>query len=141
MEITEQYFKTFSFRDYSPMALRGLYNILLSITGHLQDPGTHDVFVRACRLMVISAADYPMCRFILQGIKAMAWSLKVRLPPESTPYFENLGGSREDLLDVPVGFVLPTDSGRRLLSDKATGEMPGIELGKLLSEWSRLSID
>lgn len=57
-----------------------------------------------------------MSRFILQGIEAFAWSLKVRLPPQASPFFDNLGAGKEELLDIPLAFSLPhVDSVRKLL--------------------------
>lgn len=139
----ERYVECFSLQEYSCVALSGIYNSLLILVSHLHNPESHEGFVTACRLMRQTASDFPVARFILQGVRALAWTLKMPLPDAAIPLLKNLGGEKESWRDIPIAFVLPqADAIRELLADDSDGisELGG-EMGTLLSKWSALSID
>lgn len=140
----EAFVAKYTLREYSCMNLCGSYNSLLVMAFNLDDASVHKDFARACRLIHLSVQDFPMARFILQGIKALAWSTGMALPEAAKPFFENLGDSKDSLRDVPVAFALPemTDM-RRLLTDSEgdPAARRARDMGTLLSRWSTLSVD
>ncbi|KAF5018796.1 hypothetical protein F66182_9214 [Fusarium sp. NRRL 66182] len=142
--IVEQYIESFTLRDYSCMACCGLYNSIITLAAHLDDPAARIVFVKASMMLRCIERDYPMAKYILQGIQAMAWAMGFELPTESRQYFKALGTGKEELQDMPLGFTLPSaGSVRELLSadDENDGSQMGIEMGLLLSKWSALSVE
>ncbi|KAK5991212.1 Notoamide biosynthesis transcriptional activator notL'-like protein [Cladobotryum mycophilum] len=148
--LMERYAENFTLAEYSCMAACGAYNAAMTLVSHLgTDARTHAIFSRACALLHKLAADYPMARFILHGIKALAWSLGVAVPVLAQPYLEDLGSGREELRDIPLAFALPQVAEvRKLLLDSSgdVGQDDGldkteIEMGVLLSKWSSMSIE
>ena len=139
----ELYAQQFSLKNYSCMVCCGVYNTALTVTSYLDDVKTHHIFARACRILRWIASDFPMARYILQGIKAMAWSLEVPIPSGATSFLEELGAGKDELRDVPLAFALPqSGTMRKLLADEGDdSSQMGVEMGLLLSKWSTLSID
>ncbi|PHH93301.1 hypothetical protein CDD83_8000 [Cordyceps sp. RAO-2017] len=140
--LSRRYIQQFTLAEYSCMALCGLYNAVLILVESLGDVRKHGTFVDACRMMRLTACDFPMARFILQGILAIAWSLNVAVPARAFPYLQSLDGGKEELRDIPMAFALPqADTIRSLLAED--GEEAGslVEMGALLSKWSTLSIE
>ncbi|KAF7554129.1 hypothetical protein G7Z17_g3135 [Cylindrodendrum hubeiense] len=141
--VIEEYIKAYPLRDYSCMTLSGLFNAALTIVPYLDDPITHALFFKATLILRWSVSDFPMSRFTLLGIKALAWTLKVPLPAESLPHFQNLSHGNEELKDIPLALALPPIEAVRtfLLMDADEYGAPGIEMGALISKWSTLSIE
>jgi hypothetical protein len=139
----ESYVRKWRFKDYSSMAVCGFYNPSLTLTSMLQDPRSHDLFTRACFALRQTARDYPMSRFILQGLQALAWSLKQPIPPSAQRWIDSVGSQKDELRDVPMGFVIPQyDEIRQLLSDdEHDSSQIGSELGTLISKWSAMTIE
>ena len=124
------------------MTLCGLYNAILILVESLGDVQVHDAFTEACMMIRKTAYDFPMAKFILQGVLALAWSLNVAVPARAVPCFQNLGAGKEELRDIPLAFVLPqTESVRHLLGQEEEAPEGLIEMGMLLSKWSVLSIE
>ncbi|KAH6973694.1 putative C6 transcription factor [Ilyonectria sp. MPI-CAGE-AT-0026] len=141
--IITEHIRAFPMQDYSCMTLSGLFNAVLAIVPHLDDPKSHAIFFKATLILRWSVRDFPMSRFTLLGIKALAWTLKIGVPPESAPHFENLMTGKEDLKDIPLAIALPPVEAVRKFLSVEDGECggPGIEMGLLLSKWSTLSIE
>ncbi|KAM0415639.1 hypothetical protein ACHAPT_013411 [Fusarium lateritium] len=143
--VMEQYMQNFSLNDYSCMALCGPYNTVLTVARHLDDATARDMFSRASMILHCAAGDFPMVKFILQGVKVMAWAMGFRLPAEAKQYFKDLGSGKEELKDIPLAFTLPPAAAvREFLSgeeEEGVDSASGIEMGLLLSKWSALSID
>lgn len=139
----KKYVDKFSLSTYSCMVLCGAYNALLTLSSHLYDPKTHMPFMIACVVIHATANDFPMARFILQGVKALCWTLKMPIPSLAAQYLENLGTGKESLRDIPLAFALPqVDAVRELLSDDdSDAQQLSGEMGVLLSRWSALSVD
>ncbi|KAG5981442.1 hypothetical protein E4U55_002946 [Claviceps digitariae] len=130
----ERFVCVYTLRDYA---------YILTLVFHMADPTVHSLFAKASRLILRTGGDFPMSRFILQGIKAMSWSLKVALPPEARPYYENLGSRKELFRDIPISFALPEQNHvRSMLMDSSAAQRGRAEdMGTLLSKWSAMSIE
>jgi hypothetical protein len=142
-ELMEQYVKYWPLKEYSPMANLAFYSITLTLVSILYDPRAQDLFTRSCCLMRFTARDLPVARYIFQALKALAWTLKQTIPQSALQYFENLGPGKDELKDIPVGYIIPQqDEIRELLSDdgKDSGRI-AVELGTLLAKWSALSVE
>ncbi|KAH7202425.1 hypothetical protein DER44DRAFT_787234 [Fusarium oxysporum] len=126
------------------MALCGLYNSVGTVAAYLDDPAARSTFVKASMMLHQIGRDFPMARFILQGIQAMAWASVFALPTEASQYFKELGAGKEEVLDIPIAFTLPSAASVRQLLSADSGENSlemGTEIGLLLSRWSSLLVD
>ena len=146
VELSKRWIKKYTLADYASMNLWGLYNSVLILTDVLTKPTFHNDFVDACMMIREMSSDFPMAKFILQGVQAMAWSLNVAVPARAIPYLQNPGCGKEELHDLPLDFALPqTDTRRKMLGQ---GEEGGEELssdrvgmGVLLSKWSEMLLE
>ncbi|OAA51725.1 Zn(2)-C6 fungal-type DNA-binding domain protein [Metarhizium rileyi] len=135
----ERFVKTYTLRDYACINIAGAYNSILVLVYYMADPAVHDMFTKAAYLIGETGGDFPMCRYILQAVKAIAWQSKVALPPKSKRYFENLDRAENSFRDI--SFALPEENKKKLL---ATGPQPrfkGDDMGSLLFKWSAMSIE
>jgi hypothetical protein len=111
----------------------------------LDDPRTHDGFARACKIIDASARDFPISTYTLQGIQALAWVLKVKIPAPAVTYLENTNEAvgEKELRDLPVALRIPyLDAGGNLArQDGRDVTAQGAELGVLLSKWSAMSLE
>lgn len=140
--LVEKYIEHFSLSEYSCMVVCGIYTAVMTLVSHLEDDTTHGVFSQACRMLRRMARDHRMASFVLQGVKALAWSLELPLPALAQPFLEDFGSGKEELRDIPLAFALPQAAAvRKIFSGVAEDDLEGIELGDLLSRWSTLSID
>ncbi|KAL9948226.1 hypothetical protein ACHAO5_002027 [Verticillium nonalfalfae] len=138
-----RYIKEYTLRDYSCVVLCGLYNALFTMAPYLGDPTIHQLFAETSYLMRQTARDFPMSSFILQAIKAFAWTSSLPLPIAAAPYFEDLGMTKQELQDLPLGFALPKTNEIRDIFMREGQELSGVavDMGKLLSRWCTLSLD
>jgi hypothetical protein len=112
----------------------------------LDDDRTHDMFARACKVIEASARDFPISTYVLQGIQALAWATKVKIPAAAAGYLE--GGAAGDafgereLRDLPVALRIPYLDAAGNAAPGEGGEVAaqGAELGVLLARWSAMSI-
>jgi hypothetical protein len=119
------------------------YNIAFTLVLLLDDPDSHDLFLRCCEFIGETIKDFPVSSYVIHGIRALAWSLNVQLPPNIISYFEgtiNPTGEKE-LRDAPIGLTIPFHENLgHLLPDPEKnwifGKPKGMELGYLLSKWS-----
>lgn len=141
--VIKAYVQSFSLLDYSCMVLCGIHNGLLTLVSHLHDSKTHEPFVAACIIMHATSEDFPMARLILQGNKALCWTLSKLIPPAALPYLEFNAEAKESLRDIPLAFALPQVGAVRglLFDEDADTQNLGTEMGMLLSKWSALSTD
>ncbi|KAK1974736.1 hypothetical protein LZ30DRAFT_607281 [Colletotrichum cereale] len=130
----EEHERALSLEDCSRMVLVPLFNTAVTLVGLLHHPRSHELFARTCRLMRERINDLPLAGFLLQGLIAVAADNGDRIPEVAKPWFEGLEHDKDALDDVPISFVLPTP---RSLRD--SGDV-GIQLGRLLSSYNRLSI-
>ncbi|KAJ3498502.1 hypothetical protein NLG97_g1076 [Lecanicillium saksenae] len=141
-KLSRQYIQQYGLLEYSCMTLCGIYNAILILVERLDDKALHSVFTETCAMIRRTAADFPMARFILQGIMAIAWSLDLAIPARALPYLQNLGMGKEELVDIPLAFAIPeTVVVRSLLTYDNDGADDLKEMGSLLSKWSSLTID
>ncbi|EEY15061.1 predicted protein [Verticillium alfalfae VaMs.102] len=110
---------------------------------YLGDHTIHQLFAETSYLMRQTARDFPMSSFILQAIKAFAWTSNLPLPIAAAPYFEDLGMTKQELQDLPLGFALPKTNEIRDIFMREGQELSGVavDMGKLLSRWCTLSLD
>ncbi len=140
--VSRRYIDTFGLSEYTCMVLCGMYNAVLILVEKLGDATVHDVFVQVCSMLRLTATDFPMASLILQGVMAMAWSLKVAIPARALPYLQNLGSQKDALRDIPLAFAIPeTVVVRSMLANHGDDAADLAEMGRLLSKWSDLTID
>ncbi|KAK2603543.1 hypothetical protein QQS21_004312 [Conoideocrella luteorostrata] len=138
----ERFVEIYTLRDYACINICGAYNSILILVFHMNDPAVHEMFTKASRLILQTGADFPMSRFILQGIKAMSWSLKISIPPPARQYYFNLGKEKSEFRDIPISFALPEQNNvRKLLTDSSRPKGRVEDMGTLLSKWSAMSIE
>jgi hypothetical protein len=141
VEAMENYTKFWPLTEYSCMAVCGLYTTAWTLVSFLDNEHIHDIFTRTCFMLRHTSRDFPMSRYILQGLKALAWALKKNLPPSAMACFINLGAGKEDLNDIPVAFIIPLHKQvQEMLGDDEDLSEIGGQLGILLSKWSVLSL-
>lgn len=140
-QVTERYVQAFSLNEYSCATLLGLYNAVLTVVPFLEDHKTHQIFDRACRLLRWQVSDFPIARYILQSVQAMAWSLKVPIPQQAVSFLNDLEVDKNDLNDLPLSLALPqSDAMRDLLVEDDESSDVGVEMRLLLAKWSTMSI-
>lgn len=141
--LSDRYVREFGLSEYSCMVFCGMYNSILLLVERLSDARVHETFTRVCALIRKTATDFPMAGLILQGVAAIAWSLKFAIPPDALPYLENLGSKKDDLRDIPLAFAIPdTALVRSMLTESGDeGSADLAEMGKLLARWSAFTID
>jgi hypothetical protein len=123
------------------------YNIAFTLVLLLDDPDAHALLVRCCEFIGKTIKDFPVSSYVIHGIRALAWSLNVQLPPNIISYFEetiNPIGEKE-LRDAPIGLTIPFHENlRHLLPDHEKnwifGTPKGMELGYLLSKSSERAV-
>lgn len=83
-----------------------------------------------------------MAGFILQGISALAWALKMRVPSKAESFIKKVKPEAEELRDILIAFALPQVEAVRALfvDDKADSGPLAVEMVSLLSKWSALYI-
>jgi len=155
--------------DYSSSIFTIPYNTAVNLVSWLHDERTHDPFARACCVLRWTARDLPMSGLMLQGIQALAFTLKQVIPEAARVFFEGLqvgGGKGGDLKDVPMSFILPQyDEVKELLADEeeersssvdgasamsssssssssslGSNNRLGAELGRLIARWNAMSL-
>ncbi|KAJ6439385.1 hypothetical protein O9K51_07270 [Purpureocillium lavendulum] len=101
---------------------------------HGESPEVVETFSRGCQIFH-EATDFPLAGLLLDGLAAVADHMGVQLPSDVAPYFGDLKVTRPELVDVPLGFVVPF-RGRHAQSDGQDigwdTELTGLELGDLL---------
>jgi hypothetical protein len=120
-----------------------VYNIVFTLVLLLDDPITQDLLLRCCEFIGKTTTDFPVSSYAIHGIRALAWSLNVELPPKMISYLEKIVTpiGEKELRNAPIGLTIPFHEGfRHLLPDHEKdwifGPPKGIELGFLLSKWS-----
>ena len=142
MEGLERYERELSPEAYSIMVVYPLYNSALTLVEMLHNPRTHDIFTRTCRLLTMRVADYPFAAFLLQAMKTLAQQTNAPIPALAISFFNELIFTSGELFDVPISFVLPghQEMVASLSDDERVGNSLGLQLGTLITKWSRLSL-
>ncbi|KAF2104308.1 putative C6 transcription factor [Rhizodiscina lignyota] len=120
----------------------GVYNAAFTLLPFLDEPRTHQPFTKACFMLRAAASDFPMLNSVLQRLQAQALALQRDIPPSARICFEKLPKPKE-LMDGAVGLAVPQhERVRHILSDNSNEDIDiGGELGTLIYEWARLSLD
>lgn len=123
------------------------YNIACTLVLLLDDPATHGLLLRCCEFISQTTKDYPVSSYVLHGVQALAWALKVQLPPSVISYFEKTTNpiGEQELRDAPTGLTMPfhgdlRHSLRDHEKDWIFGTPKGMELGFLLAKWSERAV-
>ena len=132
-------------------------NVVLALVPFLDDARTHETFTTACKIIASSGKDFPMSAYVLQGVQALAWAMKVKIPPVATRYLgSETGFGEQEFQDLPAALRIPYldaagnvapgggDGEGSSRDGKATGTATstsqGAELGVLLARWSAMTI-
>ncbi|KAI0409208.1 putative C6 transcription factor [Xylaria palmicola] len=137
-ELMERYFSVWPTGEFSTMAFMGPLNSGTVLLPLLPDEHVQYLFPRICRLMRTVAARMPIARYVMKGWQAAIWSRKMEIPGPAQPYFQNLGGDREQFEDMPTSLVVAHVPNAE---DGLSDQWDDGELGYLLKKWSKMSID
>jgi hypothetical protein len=85
---------------------RGQFIVLSTLVPFLTDVRTHGCFTAGCQILRFGTTTLPVMKMFLQGIGALARSLKQVIPTSARQYFEGLVQDY-DVKDLPTSFVLP----------------------------------
>lgn len=146
IEGLEQYERIWSLKEYSSLVIYVLFNTSLTLVNMLRNPETHDIFARTCKLLIQRSLDFPFTTYLLQALRTLAEQQDVPIPAQAAPYFQALNWEGQELTDVPISFVLPAhEDALHLLAgeedeDEEGTDGLGVQLGDLLSRWSRISV-
>lgn len=144
VELLDQYVQTWPLVEYTYTVVCCTNSVALALVPVLDDTRTHDMFARACGIIDASARDFPISTYVLQGIRALAWAMKVNIPPAAAPYLETTSEAlgEQELRDLPVALRIPylDAAGNVMLGDQNDVTAQGAELGVLLSRWSAMSL-
>ncbi|KAB5554934.1 hypothetical protein GE09DRAFT_1222406 [Coniochaeta sp. 2T2.1] len=155
VSLLDRYVSTWPLVEYTYTVVCCTNNVVLALVPLLDDPRTHETFTTACKIIDSSGKDFPMSTYVLQGVQALAWAMKVKIPPAATRYLESEAAFEErDLRDLAValripyldaaGNAAPGGGGDHEEGDreeaKATATAQGAELGVLLARWSAMTI-
>ncbi|KAK4198277.1 hypothetical protein QBC40DRAFT_179057, partial [Triangularia verruculosa] len=150
VHIVETYTRLWTLKEYSPMFLCSLWSVTLTLLSHFDDPRAPGLFTRACVPLRIIQKDLAAVSIVMQGMLAMAWKTKQKIPEEARPYFAGLEEKRKELGEgVPYEFSLPLPpAGQRVAGENGDEEDDELEDGAigtdvavLLQKWSAVTID
>lgn len=132
-------------RDYSCMILAALYTPAITLTSYLHDHFVHVMFNSNVVMLKYVSRRFAAARLMLQGLRALAWFMKMPIPEQAKACFEGLedgAHGREDLRDVPTQVALPQyEEIRDILSDDGPDQTDmAYHLGMLISKWSAMSL-
>ncbi|OIW28590.1 hypothetical protein CONLIGDRAFT_387874 [Coniochaeta ligniaria NRRL 30616] len=142
VDLLDQYVRTWPLVEYTYAVVCCTNNVALALVPALDDSRTHDTFTRACKIIDASARDFPISTHVLQGIQALAWAVKVKIPAgAAAACLENAANDaflgEQELRDLPVALRIPyLDAAGNV----AAATAQGAELGVLLARWSAMSL-
>jgi hypothetical protein len=128
-------------KGYSVFVLTALYNSTITLINHLVDVKAHHDFTSGCRLLAQTYSDFSFSGFLLRLLKNLVEKMSIPVPDSASQYLD-IPMTNTDFTDVPMQAVLPGhEKVLDLLDDdgEESSDM-GIELGKVLSKWNRLTI-
>lgn len=143
--LLDQYVQNWPLVEYTYTVVCCTNSVALALVPVLDDTRTHDMFARACEIIDASSRDFPISTYVLQGIQALAWVLKVKIPPTAAAHLESSasdGIGEQELRDLPVALRIPylDVAGNVAPGDGKDAAAQGAELGVLLSKWSAMSL-
>jgi hypothetical protein len=130
---SEQYWKMWPANECSIMSITPLYHCATTLVYFLQDQHSHGLFDRTCSMLLRLVNDFPIASFLLRGLKIVVGHMRLPLPSSAILYHHNPNQLTDELLDVPISFVLPMHkwadhSGEDL-------RLTGLEFGRVMMEW------
>ncbi|KAI0427478.1 putative C6 transcription factor [Xylaria sp. FL1042] len=138
IELMEQYFARWTPGELSTMAFVGLLNSGMVLLPLLPDETAKQLFPRICRLVRNISTRMPVAKYVLKGWEVALWSRKLEIPGPAQPYFENLGTSREELLDIQTSLVVTHVPE---FEDALSEEWDDGKLGFLLNKWREMKLE
>jgi hypothetical protein len=134
LESCEHYWQMWPSGDYSLTSVFPPFDCAITLLSMLQDQYTHDLFNRACSLLLRHVIDFPFTLFLLHGFEMITARLDLPIPLSAMLSNHGLSPPTGEPTDVPISFILP-------LHDEAfAGELDsrraGRESGELFSEWN-----
>ncbi|KPM43052.1 hypothetical protein AK830_g3526 [Neonectria ditissima] len=101
--IVELYLSRWPFDELVTRAIMLTLHNLVSI---LDDPESHDLFVRNCIMAQLSTRTMRLAGYMFQAAQALAWAMKKPIPMAARPYLQ--GWKKETVeKNLPLEFVLP----------------------------------
>jgi hypothetical protein len=77
--------------------------------------------------------DFPIASFLLRGLKIVVGHMRLPLPSSAILYHHNPNQLTDELLDVPISFVLPM---HKWADHSVEGlRLTGLEFGRVMMEW------
>jgi hypothetical protein len=129
----EHYWQMWPSDDYSLMSIFPPYDCAITLLSMLQDQCTHDLFSRACSLLLRHVNDFPFILFLLYGLEMITARLDLPMPLSALLSYHGLSLPAGGLTDVPISFILPFPG--EICAGALGFQQGGEELGKLFSEW------
>jgi hypothetical protein len=140
LEGCERYWAGSRQSGYSVFNLYVVYNCVITLVFLLPDVRSHDLFLRACGLLHRHAHDFQFAGLVLQFLQMIVEILRLPVPHSVAPLLSEWNMATEDLVDVPISFVLPArhEILEFLADEDEVSQSNGLELGKLMSKWAAL---
>jgi hypothetical protein len=110
------------------------YDCAITLLGMLQDQCTHDLFSRACSLLLRHVNDFPFTLILLYGLEMITARLDLPMPLSTLLSYHCLSLPAGELADVPISFILPLHG--ETCAGALQSQQGGKELGELFPEWN-----
>lgn len=133
LESSELYWKTWPSNNSSFMSLCSLYDCAITLIHMLQGQRSYELFSRTCSLLLRHKDDFPLALLLLIGLEIIAERLELQLPPSATLFHHGSTLHGDELVDVPISFVLPVHP--EVCNCELCSQQTGTELGELISAW------
>ncbi|KAF7549675.1 hypothetical protein G7Z17_g6218 [Cylindrodendrum hubeiense] len=125
---------------FGAMITRVIILTMQNLIPLLDDPASHDLFIRDSIMARLSTRATKLAGRLVQAVQALAWAMKKPIPEAARPYFEDWGPEAVEK-DLPIAFVLPQleDIKGILTSDGEadTAEVEG-QLAFLIEKWAKM---
>ncbi|KAK7430954.1 hypothetical protein QQZ08_002483 [Neonectria magnoliae] len=125
---------------FDGLVTRAILSTMHNLIPMLDNPETHDLFVRQSIMARLSTRTMKLAGHMFQAAQALAWALKKPIPMAARPYLEDWGQEAVEK-DLPLDFVLPhLEDIEDLLASNVEADTAGVEsqLGFLLERWAML---
>ncbi|KAH7156707.1 hypothetical protein EDB81DRAFT_398435 [Dactylonectria macrodidyma] len=113
---------------------------MLNLIPILDDPATHDLFTRDCKLSLLSTRATKLAGLLLQAALALAWAMKKPIPEAARPYVEDWGPEAVEK-DLPIAFSIPQlEEIKDMLASDPDVDATGVEnqLAFLIEKWAAM---
>jgi hypothetical protein len=132
LESCEHYWQMWPSDDYSLMSVFLPYDCAITLLSMLQDQCTHDLFSRACSLLLRHVNDFPFILFLLHALEMITARLDLPTPLSALLSYHGLSPPAGKLTDMPISFILPLHG--EICAGALELQQGGQELGQLFPE-------